>query len=115
MRYKKGLPVALVVIGIVSILFSVVSSAMAFAGAGIALLVAGVIAHILSRKTSSKNILTSVVLISVAGLLCSGCAIKVPMTPDVGHLGINEKLPAKAALLITENTRKYVFTGKPES
>ncbi len=47
--------------------------------------------------------------------LCSGCTVKVPMTPDVGHLGVNEKLPVNAALLITEDTRNYVFKGNPES
>jgi len=115
MRYKKGLPVILVVIGIVSILFSVLSSAMPLAGAGIALLIAGAVAHILIKRTSPKNILTSIVLVSAAIFLCSGCALKVPMTPDVGYLGISEKLPGKAALLITEDTRNYVFKGNPES
>lgn len=115
MRYKKYLPVTLVTIGTASILFSVISSSMPLTGVGIALVIAGVVAHLRLKKTSSKNILISVVLISTIIFLCSGCAVKIPMSPDVGYLGISKKLPAKAALLIPEDTRKYVFTGKPES
>jgi hypothetical protein len=47
--------------------------------------------------------------------LCSSCTVKVPMKPDVGYVEIGEKIPVKAALLITEDTRNYVFKGSPES
>jgi hypothetical protein len=37
------------------------------------------------------------------------------MTPDARNIEYKEKLPIAAGLLISENTRQYVFRGKPES
>jgi hypothetical protein len=37
------------------------------------------------------------------------------MSPNVGKIDINQIIPVEAALLITEETRNYVFRGHPES
>ena len=45
----------------------------------------------------------------------SGCAVKVPLSPDIPNLQFGKKLPVEAALLITEETRNYIFTGRSDS
>ena len=45
----------------------------------------------------------------------SGCAVKVPLSPDIPNLQFGKKLPVEAALLITEETRNYIFKGKPDT
>jgi hypothetical protein len=48
-------------------------------------------------------------------LFCSGCVYKVPLSPNVPNLQLGKKLPLEAALLITEETRNYIFKGKPDT
>jgi hypothetical protein len=67
----------------------------------------------LSEK-SFWEIVVLVIILSVA-ILFSGCTVKVPMAPEVGKIKIEEKLPVEAGLLITEETKKYIFRGNPES
>ncbi|GEM_PF-6735757 len=44
----------------------------------------------------------------------SGCTIKVPVTSGVGTIALPSKLSGKAAVLISDETRSYVFQGNPE-
>lgn len=57
-------------------------------------------------------------LLLILGLwaLAAGCeTLTVPMTPQVERMSLPIHLPADAALLVTEETKGYVFSGKPES
>ncbi len=45
----------------------------------------------------------------------SGCVVKAPLSPDIPNLQFGKKLPVEAALLITEETREYIFTGRSDS
>jgi len=54
-------------------------------------------------------------LLGGAPLFLAGCgAIKVPVTPHVEKVSIEEVLPVEAALLITEEAASYVYSGKPQ-
>jgi hypothetical protein len=57
------------------------------------------------------------VALCLAGLilLACGCTVKVPVHPGVGALEIKEKLPVVTALLVTEETKSYIFRGYPEN
>ena len=48
-------------------------------------------------------------------LLTGGCTVKVPVHPEVGALDIKERIPLDTALLVTEETRNYIFRGYPEN
>jgi hypothetical protein len=48
-------------------------------------------------------------------LLAGGCTVKVPVHPEVGALDIKERIPLDTALLVTEDTRNYIFRGYPEN
>jgi hypothetical protein len=37
------------------------------------------------------------------------------MAPDIGKIKIEKKFPVEAGLLITEETKNYIFKGNPES
>ncbi|KAA0258828.1 hypothetical protein FHQ18_02445 [Deferribacter autotrophicus] len=55
-------------------------------------------------------------IISVNSILLTfGCTVKVPMSPKVDKFYVEEKLPVEAGLLISEETKNYVFRGHPES
>jgi len=47
--------------------------------------------------------------------ISAGCTVKVPMHPKIEYLGVSEKLPLNAALLITDQKQGYIFKGTPES
>lgn len=55
---------------------------------------------------------TSMIVIFLA---LTSCATNVRMSPVVSNLGIEKKIPVEAALLITEETKNYVFWGRPDS
>jgi len=48
-------------------------------------------------------------------LFTSGCTVKVPVHPDVGVLEFQDKLSVPTALLVKEETRRYIFHGYPEN
>jgi hypothetical protein len=48
-------------------------------------------------------------------LLAYGCTVKVPVHPEVGALEIKEKLPIVTALVMPEDTQRYIFRGYPEN
>ena len=54
-----------------------------------------------------------IILAFLAACLLSGCAVKAPLSPRMGTFHISQKIPAKAALLIPEKKRDYVFKCKP--
>ena len=54
-------------------------------------------------------------LITWIAIVSFGCTVKVPMNPYVGKIEIGQELPVEAGLLITEETKSYVFKGNPES
>lgn len=56
--------------------------------------------------------ITSMIVILLA---LTSCATNVRMSPVVSNLGIERKIPVEAALLITEDTKNYVFWGRPDS
>lgn len=114
---KKSFSVALMLFGVISLLFSLSSSVLTIAGIGVTSLIIGGIMFIKSarEKFSGKNILGIVVLFAGIAIFSFGCTVKVPMTPDVGKIEIKEKLPVEAGLLITEETKNYIFRGHPES
>ncbi len=49
----------------------------------------------------------------LAACLLFGCAVKAPLSPQMGTFHLSQKIPARAALLIPENKRDYVFKCKP--
>jgi len=69
----------------------------------------------IKMNLSGKSVsLISALLLSII-IFSSGCTIKVPMSPNIGKIQIDEKLPVEAGLLITEETKNYIFKGNPES
>jgi hypothetical protein len=70
--------------------------------------------NIKMKLPGKSNSLIAVILVSIA-ILFSGCTIKVPMAPNVGRLEIYNKYPVEAGLLITKETKNYIFKGNPES
>ncbi|HEB02646.1 MAG TPA: hypothetical protein ENI12_05360 [Nitrospirae bacterium] len=67
---------------------------------------------LIEKTVSGIAVLT---LFTSVSIFSSGCTIKVPMAPDVGKIEIKDKLPVEAGLLISEETRNYVYRGHPES
>jgi len=57
------------------------------------------------------------VTLCLAGLiiLACGCTVKVPVHPEVGALEVKNKIPVLTALLVKEETRRYIFHGYPEN
>ena len=53
--------------------------------------------------------------LGICVLTCSGCVVKVPLSSDIPNLQFGKKLPLEVALLITEETRNYIFKGKPDT
>jgi S1-C subfamily serine protease len=47
--------------------------------------------------------------------MLTGCAIAVPITPKANLVEARQKIPLQVGLLITEETRDYVFRGYPRS
>ena len=113
----NGLSISLIIFGGISIIFSIYSSILAFIGVGILLIIIGGIMYVknIKMKLSGKSISVIVVLLISIVILSSCGAIKVPMAPNVGKIKINEKLPVEAGLLITVETKNYIFKGNPES
>jgi hypothetical protein len=117
-RMKKNrASISLIVFGVISILFSPLSSILAFAGIGIVSIIIGGIIYIksMNKKLSGKSISGTFVLLVSIAIFSFSCTVKVPMIPDVGKIEIKEKLPIEAGLLITEETKNYIFMGHPES
>lgn len=63
------------------------------------------------RKDTSKIILLFFAIV----IFSTGCTVKVPMNPIVGAIEIKEKLSVEAGLLITEETKNYIYKGHPKS
>ena len=108
---------SIILVGCLGFVFSLLTSAT---GVSMVFLAPVVIAIIIARVKSSQNslsnnILSNILLFSVLTIFFYGCTVKVPMTPDVRNIEYQEKLPVTAGLLISENTRQYVFRGNPES
>jgi hypothetical protein len=108
---------SIILVGCLGFVFSLLTSAT---GVSMVFLAPVVIATIIARVKSSQNslsnnILSNILLFSVLTIFFYGCTVKVPMTPDVRNIEYKEKLPVTAGLLISENTRQYVFRGNPES
>jgi|GEM_PF-2869216 len=57
--------------------------------------------------------LAGIILAFPAACLLFGCAVRAPLSPQMGTFHISQKIPAKAALLIPEKKRDYVFKCKP--
>lgn len=111
--------IALILFGGVSLLLSLLSSILPLVTIGTISLIVGGVMYI--RKVNQKLVGKTVSGIVMLGLFMSvtiffsGCTVKVPMAPDVGKIEIENKLPVEAGLLISEETKKYVFRGNPES
>lgn len=114
---KNRASIFFIVFGVISILFSLLSSIAAFAGIGIVFIIIGGIIYIrnINKNYPALSILGTFLLLASISIISSGCTIKVPMIPEVGKIEIKEKLPVEAGLLITEETKTYIFKGKPES
>lgn len=54
-------------------------------------------------------------MIVISFCLTSCETTRVRMLPQVSNLGIERKIPIEAGLFITEETKSYVFRGRPES
>jgi len=62
-----------------------------------------------------KQLIKRVMFFSIVSIF-AGCTVKVPVTPlETNELKPYQKLPVKAALLITPETKNYIFKGRPES
>ncbi len=108
---------AIILVGCFGFVFSLLTSAM---GVSLVFLAAIAVAIIIIRIKDYPNLFrnkiqSNILLFSVLIIFFYGCTVKVPMTPDCRDIEYKEKLPIEAGLLITENTRRYVFRGKPES
>ena len=116
---KNRVFIALILFGGVSLLLSLLSSILAFAAIGIIFLVVGGIMYIrtVNKKLIGKTVsgIVMLALFMSVTIFSSGCTVKVPMAPDVGKIEIENKLSVEAGLLISEETKKYVFRGNPES
>ena len=108
---------SIILVGCLGFVFSLLTSAT---GVSMVFLALVVIVIIIAKVKSSQNslsnkILSKILLFSVLTIFFYGCTVKVPMAPDARNIEYKEKLPVTAGLLISENTRQYVFRGKPES
>lgn len=53
---------------------------------------------------------------AVVLLLLAGCeTVQVPLVPRVDGAGLPAQVPGAVALLVTDATRAYVFSGRPDS
>lgn len=105
--------VPLIILGEITILISLFSSAL-----GVSWLCAGLLFLLFNRSAKGfpgKGSLSKIAFVAVIAVFSAGCTVKVPMNPYVGKIGINHELPVEAGLLITEATKGYVFKGNPES
>ncbi len=124
MRYKQSakkklMSIAFILVGIICLLFSLLSSMMGFAGIGLLFLIIGVTIYMKSNNKNQSDKTTlrigAVILLLGSVTFYTGCTVNVPMTPIVGKIEIQEKLPVEAGLLISEETGNYIFRGNPES
>lgn len=117
-QHKKRISISLIALGGISLMVSFLSSILPFVGIGILFFAVGGIIYTKTNKKSfqstfSRFILT--VLVFSTAIFALGCTIKAPMAPNVGRIEVKEKLPVEVGLLITEETKNYIFRGKPES
>lgn len=116
---KSFVLVGLIGLGGIILLFSMFSSVMSFVVIGLVVLLVAFSTRNRNRKVGSsgskESIVVLVVLLPCIAVISSGCTINVPMRAISVEMGIKEKLPIKAGLLISEDTRAYVFKGNPES
>ena len=107
----------IILVGCFGFVFSLLTSAIGVSLVFLALIAAGfIIIRVKGYQNLFRNkIQSNLLLFSVLIIFFYGCTVKVPMTPDVRDIEYKEKLPVDAGLLITENTRQYVFRGNPES
>jgi len=114
---KKRVPMVLILFGGISFLFLLSSSGMALGGISAGSVALGLVLFITSirrRRSDARNMLC-VFLLGITLGVVSGCTVKVPVVPNIGKLELKETIPLDAGLLITEETRSYIFKGKPES
>ena len=109
--------VTVILVGCLGFIFSLFTSSIAvslvfIASIAIAVLIIRIkgYQHLFRKKVQSHLLLLPLLIV-----VFYGCTVKVPMTPDCRNIEYNEKLPVEAGLLISENTRQYVFRGNPES
>ena len=58
----------------------------------------------------------AIMAVAVAGIFLSACGtIQVPMNTQIDDLGVGNKIPLRATLVIPESLSNYKFTGKPQS
>jgi hypothetical protein len=114
---KKHLPMALILLGGLSLVFLLASSGMAFGGISAGSVALGLVLFLRckNRGRSDARKMLCVFLLGITLGVVSGCIIKVPVIPNVGKLELKETIPLEAGLLITEETRSYIFKGNPES
>ena len=88
-------------------------------GIGVIALIIGPVIYLRSGSSGQalpRNGMRAAVLITGTAFFLIGCApIKVPMEPHVGKMEIREPIPLEAGLLITQEAKNYIFSGKPES
>lgn len=48
-------------------------------------------------------------------IIAAGCTQFIPMSPKIGELVLLKPIPVEVALLVTEETRNYVYRGHPSS
>lgn len=48
-------------------------------------------------------------------IVISGCTAFIPMSPKIGELILLKPIPVEVALLVTDEARSYVYSGRPSS
>ena len=114
---KKRLPMILILLGGISLMFLLASSGMALGGISAGAVALGLVLLLRSKNRGRSDVrnMLCVFLLGITLGSFSGCTVKVPMVPNVGKLELKETIPIEAGLLITEETRSYIFKGNPES
>jgi hypothetical protein len=51
----------------------------------------------------------------LALIIVAGCTKFIPMSPKIGELVLLKPIPVEVALLVTDETRNYVYRGRPSS
>ncbi|MBN1828434.1 MAG: caspase family protein [Deltaproteobacteria bacterium] len=113
MKRTTTIAALFVATGVIGMVISFVTAILPMAGPGFLLTLIGVGLFIRREKTRQSTGLISIVLIILVAV--AGCTQKVVLKPEPGYLGVAERLPVRAALLIPETVKDYKFVGKPES
>jgi hypothetical protein len=58
---------------------------------------------------------TLAVLAVLLVVAATACTIQVPMVTGMPRLGVQERIPLRATIVIPESRRNYTFTGRPAS